>query len=91
MKLSVCIATFNRARYIGETLDSILAQATDDVEVVVLDGGSTDGTRDVVEEFARRHPRLRYVRQETNHGVDRDFDTAVHLATGEILLADVRR
>ena len=46
--LSICIATHNRADYIGETLDSIIPQLTDEVEIVVVDGASTDATRTVM-------------------------------------------
>lgn len=83
LKLSICISTFNRAAFIGATLESVIAQATNDCEIVVLDGASTDNTEQVVAEYTRRFDRLRYVRQETNNGVDRDFDRAVELACGE--------
>jgi abequosyltransferase len=83
LKLSICIATFNRGSFIGETLDSMVSQVEEGVEIVILDGGSTDDTAARVKPFADRFERLRYVRQETNHGVDRDFNTAVELATGE--------
>ena len=82
-RLSVCIATFNRSKFIGETLDGLMAQAPPDLEVVVLDGGSTAATEQIVSDYARRYPAVRYFRQPTNMGVDRDFDNAVQRATGE--------
>jgi abequosyltransferase len=82
IKLSICIATRNRADYIGETLRSIVGQATDAVEIVVLDGASTDATPEVVTELRTTFPRLRYVRKEKNGGVDRDYDAAVVEAQG---------
>ncbi len=81
--LSFCITTRNRAAFIGTTLESLISQATDEVEIVVLDAASTDGTSETVEEFTRRFPRLRYVRQDTNQGVDRDYDRTVELACGK--------
>jgi abequosyltransferase len=83
IKLSICIATFNRAAFIGETLDSILAQRPDQVEIVVLDGGSTDNTAQVVGAYVQRFERLRYIRQDTNQGVDRDFNSVIEQAAGE--------
>lgn len=83
MKLSICIATFNRAGFIGETLESIAAQLTPEVEVVVVDGASTDGTDGVMADFVARHPAIVYHREAGNLGVDRDFDKAVGYATGE--------
>lgn len=83
VKLSICITTLNRADFIGGTLDSILVQTTNDCEVVVLDSGSTDSTERVVSEYASRFDNLRYIRQDTNNGVDRDYDRVVELALGE--------
>lgn len=83
IKLSICITTLNRAAFIGETLENILDQATNDCEIVVLDAASTDDTERVVSQHARRCNRLRYVRQEMNNGWDRDIDRAVELAGGE--------
>lgn len=82
-RISICIATRNRGALIGATLDSIAGQATDEVEIVVLDGASTDNTEEVIRLYQGRFPRLRYFRQETNMGVDRDFAKAVELAHGD--------
>jgi abequosyltransferase len=83
IKLSVCIPTYNRAAFIGETLESILSQANGAVEVVVVDGASTDGTSEVVASFQNRIINLVYHRGSQNMGVDRDMATAVELARGE--------
>ena len=82
-RLSVCIPTYNFGRFIGETLNSILKQATDEVEIVVLDGASTDNTSDVVRSFQARFPRLRYHRLDRRGGIDRDMARSVELANGE--------
>jgi glycosyltransferase involved in cell wall biosynthesis len=81
--LSVCIATRNRAEFLGETLDNILSQATAEVEVVVVDGASTDDTERVVRERQARSARLRYQRLPINGGFDRDYDRAVEFARGD--------
>lgn len=88
--LSICIATFNRAAFIGATLESIVSQATAETEIVIVDGGSADETARIVAGFQGRFPDIRYFRQETNQGVDRDFNRAVELAQGEYcwLMAD---
>jgi len=83
LKLSICIATLNRAALIGVTLDSIISQATDDVEIVVVDGASTDNTKEVIRLYQQRFPRLRYYRLDAKGGVDQDYCKAVELAQGE--------
>lgn len=83
IRISICIATLNRGSFLGATLESIIEQATDDVEIVVLDGASTDNTGEVVRQYQERFSRLRYFRQEINMGVDQDFAEAVRLAEGE--------
>jgi abequosyltransferase len=83
MRLSICIPTYNFGAYIGETLQSILPQLEEGVEVVVLDGGSTDDTSVVVESLQRHYAALRYERREERGGIDRDMARAVDLAQGE--------
>jgi abequosyltransferase len=80
--LSICIATLNRAAFIGETLESILSQCTDQVEVVIVDGASTDGTDAIVRELQKQWPNLRYCRLSKNGGVDQDYCATVQMATG---------
>lgn len=82
MRLSFCIPTFNFASFIGATLECLARQARDDVEVVVVDGASTDNTEEVVRGFAGRMP-LVFHRCSENGGVDRDLAHAVSLARGE--------
>ena len=83
MKLSICIPTFNFGAFIADTLDSIVSQLLADVEIVVLDGGSTDDTEGVVLRFANRYPAIRYIKQPHRGGIDRDMARSVELARGE--------
>jgi glycosyltransferase involved in cell wall biosynthesis len=57
-KVTVVIPTYNAAPYIGQTLDSVIAQRHDDWRVIVVDDGSSDGTQDVVDDYCRREPRI---------------------------------
>ena len=67
--VSVIIATYNHADYLAQAVESVLAQRFADLELLIVDDGSTDGTPGVLAELARRHPgRFRHVRQP-NAGV----------------------
>jgi abequosyltransferase len=80
--LSICMATYKRGRFIGQTLESILPQLVPEVELVIVDGASPDETESVVKQYIRRHPAIRYVREVVNSGIDRDYDKAVSYARG---------
>lgn len=83
IKLSICIATYNRAYHIHETLQSIIPQLTDDVELLVVDGASTDNTEEVVIGYIEKCQQIRYVRLPVKGGVDCDYNRAIELASGE--------
>jgi abequosyltransferase len=83
IKLSICIPTYNFGAFIAQTLDSIVGQLAPDVEVVILDGGSSDNTPTVVRTFLDRGLPISYVRQEVRGGIDRDMASTVELARGE--------
>jgi abequosyltransferase len=82
-KLSICIATYNRGKFIAETLDSILCQIPSNVELIVVDGASPDDTSQVMAQYISRYSHIRYFREQENSGIDRDYDKAVGYATGE--------
>lgn len=81
--LSICIPVYNFGSFIGPTLESIIPQATEGVEILVVDGASTDNTAEVIAAFQRKCPRLRYHRLEKKGGIDRDMARSVELAQGE--------
>jgi len=81
-RLSICIATYNRADVIGKTLESIISQATDEVEIIVVDGASPDDTATVVQQFQDQCPQLQYHHLPVKGGVDRDYCHAVSFARG---------
>jgi abequosyltransferase len=83
LRLSICIATLNRAAFIGDTLESLVSQVTDEVEIVIVDGASTDNTEEIVRRYAAKCPTLRYIRLDKKGGVDRDYCRTIEHAQGE--------
>lgn len=71
--VSVGMPVYNGERYLPETIGAILAQTFQDFELVISDNASTDGSAAICEEFARRDPRIRFVRQERNLGAAANF------------------
>jgi abequosyltransferase len=83
IQLSVCMPTYNFGAFIGDTLASIVPQLMPGVEIVILDGGSTDNTAEIVRPFLNGRLPIRYVRQEARGGIDRDMARSVDLADGK--------
>src|SRR5260221_10510422 len=82
-RLSICIPTYNFGEFIGQTLESIVGQATDEVEIIVGDGGSTDDTAEVVKRYQSRFSRLSYHNFGKKSGVDLDLSKTVELAKSD--------
>lgn len=83
VRLSFCIPTYNFGEFIGETLESIITQAGDEVEIVVGDGASTDNTEEVVRGYQSRFPKLFYYKFEQRGGIDLDIAKTVELSRGD--------
>ena len=81
LRVSALVATYNGERFLGETLESILAQRLPPVEILVCDDGSTDSTRELIE---RAGPRVRLLTQE-NQGVSSARNRAAAEASGDFL------
>ncbi len=79
--VSVVITTYNQAAYIGQAIESVLAQTYHPLEVIVIDDGSTDETPSRIAPFARR---VTYIRQE-NQGIAGSRNTGIRKAGGELI------
>ena len=80
-RVSVIIPVFNRLRLVSRAIDSVFAQTFRDIEVVVVDDASTDGTADAL---AARRPELRLIRLERNGGPARARNAGLAAARGEL-------
>lgn len=81
-RISVLLPVYNAERYVAEAVASILAQTRGDFELLVIDDGSTDRSPEILAEFARRDPRVRFQRQE-NAGYLQALNRMLAEAQGE--------
>jgi glycosyltransferase involved in cell wall biosynthesis len=86
--VSLCVPTYKRARFLGKTIESALAQTYRDLELIIVDDASPDDTPAVVARF--RDARIRYVRNERNAGVPHNYNRVFGMARGAyvVLLED---
>lgn len=86
MRLSAIVPTYNRAFYLPEALESILDQTHKDFEVVCYDDGSTDSTPDIARWYCNKDDRIRYIRNDINHGIAHARNAAIKAASGEVMV-----
>ena len=82
MKVTIVTVCYNAESTIGDTLESIATQSCDDLEQIVIDGASTDGTLHVVDRYAGR---LAHVRSEPDRGVYDAMNKGLALASGDVI------
>ena len=84
-KVSVVIPCYNQARFLGEAIRSVLCQGYTDLEIIVVDDGSEDGTEEVASGYAKEDPRVRLIRQE-NRGLAAARNRGLAEAGGEYVV-----
>lgn len=84
-KISIIIPSYNKASYISETLKSIVSQKYPNLEVIIRDGGSTDGTVEIIKKYAKRYPDLISWISEKDKGQVDAINKGLKKAKGEIL------
>lgn len=86
-KVSVCVVTYNQKAYISDCLKSLTEQTADfPYEIIVADDGSTDGTREIVETYAKGYPDvIRTIFQGSNIGPFRNYRSAHLSARGQYI------
>ena len=82
-KVTVFIPVYNREQYVGEAIESILAQTFSNFEILLVDDGSTDSSVDMIRSFS--DPRIRLVCNEKNLGIPKTRNRGVELARGEYM------
>ena len=84
-KVTILTPAFNSAKYIGETIESAMRQTYQDFEMVIVDDGSMDDTKKIIESYAQKYPgKIRYIFQK-NAGPSAARNTAIKNSSGEYL------
>jgi glycosyltransferase involved in cell wall biosynthesis len=83
--VSVVFRAYNCDKYIGQAIESILAQTFQDFEIVVVDDGSTDGTAAILQAYGQRDPRIKVIRNQPNQGPVRTMNIGLRYARGEFI------
>lgn len=82
MKISIITIVYNRQHCISNCIESVLSQSYDNVEYIVIDGGSTDGTQKVIEEYK---DKIAHYVSEKDEGIFDALNKGISKATGDII------
>ena len=83
IKISVIIPTFNREKLIGNSIKSVLNQTLKNFELIIVDDGSTDNTKEVVDKFQDK--RIKYIKLDTNQGASNARNIGIKNAKGKYM------
>ncbi len=85
-KISVCIPVYNREKYIAQCIESVLAQDYENIEIIISDNCSTDGTVDIINGYLK-DKRIRFYRNETNIGLVENFKKLLDYTVTQWIIA----
>ena len=84
MKVSIITITFNSAKTLKRALESVQSQSYKDIEHIIVDGASQDGTKELIEAYAAQHANVRWI-SEKDEGIYNALNKGIKMATGDII------
>lgn len=84
MKISIIIPAYNAEKTISKCLDSIINQTYKNLEIIVINDGSTDSTSKIISEYASKDKRIKFI-DNKNHGVSYTRNIGISISTGEYI------
>lgn len=82
-KVSIVLPTFNGEAYLADAINSILQQSYENIELILVDDCSTDGTPRIIQEFTQKDSRIRCIRNESNQKLPNSLNIGFAAATGD--------
>lgn len=84
MKFSIITVTLNCEHVVEKSIQSVLLQGYADLEYILVDGGSTDGTCDIIRKYANLYPHVRWI-SERDTGISDAFNKGISMANGDVI------
>lgn len=84
-KISIITPSFNQANYIEETIKSVLSQDYPNLEYLIMDGGSTDGSVDIIKRYATKYPKIIKWQSKADKGQADALNKGLNQASGDII------
>jgi len=82
-KVSIILPVYNNANTLEKCIDSVLKQSYTNFELIIINDGSNDGTKDIIQQFKEKDKRIKIIENETNKGVSFSRNKAIEIANGK--------
>ena len=83
--ISIILPVYNGANRLKEAIESVISQSCTEWELLVIDDGSTDNIKDIVDNFVKNDSRIRYIRNEANLGIQKTLNRGLKEAQGKYI------
>jgi glycosyltransferase involved in cell wall biosynthesis len=85
MLISVIMSVYNTKLYLRESIESILNQSYQDFEFIIIDDGSVDGSRNIIQQYANNDNRIVFIKNKTNIGLAKSLNKGIKIAKGRYI------
>jgi len=85
MKVSIIMPVYNREKYLAEAINSVLEQTYNDIELIIIDDGSSDASLDIANDYANKHPNKVRVLSQKNAGASAARNNGIDNAKGDLV------
>ena len=84
--IDIFILTYNRCKFLKESVQSVLNQSVKDISITIIDNASTDETESYVKSLVKNHPNIKYIRNKENKGSEYSYNVAKELADKTLMM-----
>ena len=84
IKFSIIIPVYNTKNYVQRAIDSVVNQTYTNLEIIIIDDGSTDGSAEIIDRYAQRDARIKVIHQN-NYGVSVARNCGLRISTGDYI------
>ncbi len=84
--VTVLCLCYNQKKFIQESIESVINQTYKNIELIVMDDGSTDGSQALIESFLKKHPQVKFISHSINQGYCKTLNEGVELANGKFII-----
>ena len=83
--VSIIMTSWNYEKYLSSAIQSVLSQTFPDFELIVIDDGSNDSSREIIRDFQKQDDRIRVLFHDTNYGIARSMNDGINMAKGTFI------